>query len=104
MTKKEYASELAKKLRNNPTKGNIQNVAAELISVKIGDRTAFASEIEEIIAYMDEELGDYSVLFESFDNQDQLSVMRQFKNIIKQANENKAVKDPERKDGKKWKS
>ena len=81
MTKKEYAHKLAQQLKQNPTKGNVTVVIGELLNKKLSEEDQ-----NEILDYIEEEIGGFQVIYEHFEIQKQLSVMQMAHQMIAQAN------------------
>ncbi|MCI5620542.1 MAG: hypothetical protein MR355_03120 [Lachnospiraceae bacterium] len=86
MTKKDFAHKLAEELRQLPTQSTIEEVVDRINAATIDHRSLSELDVNEILNYMDEELGDYGLLFESYDNQAGVSVMSLVRKLIAQAN------------------
>lgn len=78
----EFAHMLCEELKANPTKSNIANVTNKILKATVDGQPITAEKVEEILSCMQEELGDYVVLTETFDNQATLSVMAEVRKLI----------------------
>lgn len=85
MTIKEYAHEQATKLIRKPTKSTIIKVVNDIINCQSNGQPITSSQINQILSYIEIEVGDLQVLCEAFDNTETLSLMGQVRELIAQA-------------------
>lgn len=85
MANKEYALYLAEKLKKNPTKENVSSIVKELLSKGLSE-----DDQNDVLKYIEDEIGNYQVINEHFEIQKQLSVMQMAHQMIAQANAAKA--------------
>lgn len=86
MTMKDYAHSCAKELKKLPTHNNIVKVCNNILQLQVNGRDITDSEIEMILRYIEDEVGDYGFVNETFDNQETLTLMSQVREIIARAN------------------
>ena len=86
MTMKEYAHSCAEELKKSPTQKTVVKVCNKILHLQVAGRDITSSEVEIILGYIEDELGDYGFLNESFDNHETLTLMSQVRKIIAQAN------------------
>lgn len=86
MTMKEYAHSCAEKLKKSPTQKTVVKVCNKILHLQVAGRDITSSEVEIILGYIEDEIGDYGFLNESFDNHETLTLMSQVRKIIAQAN------------------
>ncbi|RKI42426.1 hypothetical protein D7V86_06020 [bacterium D16-51] len=89
MTIKEYAHEKANELIQKPTKGTIIKVVNDIIGCQVNGRPITFSQINEILSYIEIEVGDLQVFCEAFDNTETLSLMGQVRELISQVQASK---------------
>lgn len=89
MTLKEYSLKQANKLKEKPFKSTIIEVVNNINSQTVDGNPITNSQIEQILNYLSEELEDLSILNESFDNTETLTLMDQVRQLIAQTNKNK---------------
>ena len=82
MTNKEYAHKLAVNIRNNPNKTTLINVANDILQYHSKDAN-------QILSFLEEEIGGLRPIMESYDNKAQLSYIAQLRQIIKEAQKGK---------------
>lgn len=85
MTIKEYAHEKATELIHKPTKSTIIKVVNDIISRQSNGQPITFSQINQILSYIEIEVGDLQVFCEAFDNTETLSLMGQVRELIAQA-------------------
>ena len=86
MTMKECAHLFAEELKKLPTQSTVIAVCNKILRLKVDGRDITSSEIENLLALIEEEVGSYGYLSENFDNHETLSLMSQVRKIIAQAN------------------
>ncbi len=85
MTIKEYAHEKATELIRKPTKNTIIKVVNDIINCQSNGQPITFSQINQILSYIEIEVGDLQVFCEAFDNTETLSLMGQVRELIAQA-------------------
>lgn len=85
MTMEEYAHSLCEKLRAKPTESTIEDVINQLLRTKVDGRPISNIQLEQLLSCMQDELGDYRAIKESFDNSAVLSVMAMVRGMIAQS-------------------
>lgn len=85
MTIREIAHEKAIKLINNPSKITIINVVTEIINCKVDGQPITSSQINQVLSYMEDEVGNLCIINKSFDNAATLSLMGEVRKLIAQA-------------------
>lgn len=85
MTMKEYAHSCAEELKNLPTQRTVVKVCNKILRLQVDGRDITSSEVEIILGYIEDEIGDYGFLNENFDNHETLTLMSQVRKIIAQA-------------------
>ena len=83
---KECAHSCAEELKKLPTQGTVVKVCNKILHLQVDGRDITSSEIEVILGYIEDEIGDYGFLSENFDNHETLTLMSQVRKIIAQAN------------------
>ena len=86
MTMKEYAHSCAEELKKSPTQKTVVKVCNKILHLQVAGRDITSSEVEIILGYIEDEIGDYGFLNERFDNHETLTLMSQVRKIIAQAN------------------
>ena len=61
-------------------------VCNKILHLLVDGRNITSSEVEIILGYIEDEIGDYCFLNENFDNHETLTLMSQVRKIIAQAN------------------
>lgn len=89
MTMEAYAHKKAEELKKKPTYDTIIKVVNDIKNLNVGEQKITDNQINVIIGYLKNELGDLGVLQESFENKDVLSLMSEVKKLIAQANSGK---------------
>lgn len=89
MTMEAYAQKKAEELKKKPTYETIIMVVNDIKNLTVGGETITSEQIDKIISYLDNELGNLGILCESFDNKEVLTLMSEIKRIIAQANSGK---------------
>lgn len=86
MTMKEYAHSCAEELKKLPTQSTVIKVCNKILNLKVDGRDITSSEVDKILGYIEDEIGDYGFVSETFDNHETLTLMSQVRKIIAQAN------------------
>ena len=86
MTGKELAHNYSDLLIQKPTDETIKFIAHNIISCTVDGRPITRPEIDTILAYMDDELGDLTVICESYDNRETLTLMARVRELISKSN------------------
>lgn len=81
-----YAHSFAKRLIERPFKRNVLKICIQIINLKIDDRTITDSELMYLLDVMEADLDGYTVISESFDNRETLSLMAAVRKEIERAN------------------
>lgn len=89
MTIKEYAHEKANELIQKPTKSTIIKVVNDIIGCQVNGQPITFSQINQILSYIEIEVGDLQVFCEAFDNTETLSLMGQVRELISQVEASK---------------
>ncbi|MBQ7155284.1 MAG: hypothetical protein IJR85_07010 [Synergistaceae bacterium] len=79
MTKKEFARKLAENIRQNPSADNITKNANLLLALPS------RRDVDDVLQFLDDELGSFGAVLEQFDNGKVLTVMQMFHSIIDKA-------------------
>lgn len=82
MTAKELAHNYSELLIQKPTDETIRYIAHDIISYNVNGHPITRSEIDIILAYMDDEVGDLAAIFESYDNGATLTLMARVRELI----------------------
>ncbi len=61
-------------------------VCNKILHLQVDGRDITSSEVEIILGYIEDEIGDYGFFNENFDNHETLTLMSQVRKIIAQAN------------------
>lgn len=80
MTLQEYAKVLAEKMKNKPTKSTVIETVNDILSKHLSN-----NQIKALINYLEDELENYSVFNESYENSETLSLIAQVKELLCQA-------------------
>ena len=86
MTMKEYAHSCAEELKKLPTQRTVTKFCNEILHLQVNDRKITDAEIESLLNLIEDEIGDYGFLSETFDNHETLTLMSQVRKMIAQAN------------------
>ena len=86
MTMKEYAHSCAEEIKKLPTQKTVVKVCNKILHLQVDGRDITSSEVEIILGYIEDEIGDYGFFNENFDNHETLTLMSQVRKIIAQAN------------------
>lgn len=89
MTFKEYAHDKSKELIKNPTYAKIIEIVNDITTSTVNGRPITEEEINIILRYMDDEIGNLHLLCETFENKEVLSLMSELRKLIAQANAGK---------------
>ena len=73
-------------IKKSPTQKTVVKVCNKILHLQVAGRDITSSEVEIILGYIEDEIGDYGFLNESFDNHETLTLMSQVRKIIAQAN------------------
>lgn len=82
MTAKELAQKYSELLIQKPTDETIRYIARDIISYKVDGHPITRSEIDIILAYMDDEVGNLAAILESYDNSAALTLMARVRELI----------------------
>lgn len=82
MTMKEYAHQLSEGLRQKPTHEMAVKVANRILNTKVDGIPISDDQIEALLSCMQDELGNWMPLMESFDNKEVLTIMNQVRQLI----------------------
>ena len=77
MTMKEYAHSCVEELKKLPTQKTVVKVCNRILHAQVDGRDITSSEVEIILGYIEDEIGDYGFLNENFDNHEMLTLMSQ---------------------------
>ena len=69
-----------------PTQKTVVKVCNKILHLQVDGRDITSTEVEIILGYIEDEIGDYGFLNENFDNHETLTLMSQVRKIIAQAN------------------
>lgn len=89
MTIKEFAHKQATLLIENPTQNNVIQVVSTILNCKVDGQPITSSQINQMLHYLEDEIGDLRITLESFDNAATLSLMGEVRKLIAQAQETK---------------
>ena len=82
MTAKELAHNYSELLLQKPTEETIRYIVCDIFSYTVDGHPITRSEIDTILAYMDDEVGDLAAIFESYDNGATLTLMARVRELI----------------------
>lgn len=89
MTFKEFAHQLAEEAKKQPTTSNMVNVVNKILNAKVDGKPITQAQINQLLGYLSDELGDYGVIFETFENKEAITLMQQINKLIAEANAGK---------------
>ena len=89
MTFKEFAHQLAEEAKRQPTTSNIVNVVNKILNAKVDGNSITEAQINLLLGYLSDELGDYGVISEIFENKEAITLMQQINKLISEANAGK---------------
>lgn len=87
MTLKEYAIQKAEELKSNPH--SIKTIANSILNCTVGGRPITRTHLNQILEYIEEELGGFEIALENFSNTETLSLMAQLRAEIEKSLEDK---------------
>ena len=77
---------LCRGIKKLPTQKTVVKVCNKILHLQVDGRDITSSEVEIILGYIEDEIGDYGFLNENYDNHETLTLMSQVRKIIAQAN------------------
>ena len=89
MTYQEYAHSKAEELIKKPTQSTVVKVVNDIRNATVGGKPITDAQIQIILGYLEEEIGNLSILCETFDNKEVLSLMSEVRKLIAKANSGK---------------
>ena len=82
MTARELAHKYSDLLIQKPTDETIRYITNNIVSFTVDGHPISRSEIDIILAYMDEEVGDLAYICESYDNSATLTLMARVRELL----------------------
>lgn len=89
MTYQEFAHSKAEELIKKPTKSTVVKVVNDILNTTVDGKPITNAQIQKILEYLEEEIGNLNILSESFDNKEVLSLMSEVRKLIAKANSGK---------------
>lgn len=89
MTLKEFAHQLAEEAKKQPTTSSTVSIVNRILNVKVDGKPITQEQIKQLLGYLSDELGNYGVISETFENKETITLMQQINKLIAQANAGK---------------
>lgn len=89
MTVKEYAHSKAVELIKKPTQSTVIKVVNDITSATVDGAPITNAQIQEILRYLESEIGNLQILCETFENKEVLSLMSEVRKLIAKAKDGK---------------
>jgi len=86
MTVRDFSEKLALQLRTKPTKQTVADVVKQIKDAKTDGKPLSASQVDKVLEYLEASIGTLTVITESFDNSETLTLISQVRALIKQNN------------------
>lgn len=89
MTFQEFAHSKAEELIKKPTHSTVVKVVNDIKNATVKGVPLTDSQIQEVLGYLEAEIGNLKVICETFENKEALSLMSEVRKLITQANAGK---------------
>ena len=89
MTYQEYEHSKAEELIKKPTQSTVVKVVNDIRNATVDGKPITDAQIQTILGYLEEEIGNLSILCETFENKEVLSLMSEVRKLIAKANSGK---------------